>query len=63
MTSKIDGEQLFLDAFKITTMFRFKMVSSQLVIILDMIQLEKHYIYYLVDLLQVLKEKDNMGGI
>ncbi|MDE5587309.1 MAG: transcription-repair coupling factor, partial [Bacilli bacterium] len=58
MTMKIDGEQLFLDAFKITPMFRFKMTSSRLVIILDMIQLEKHYIYYLIDLLQVLKKKN-----
>ena len=58
MTMEIDGEQLFLDAFKITPMFRFKMTSSRLVIILDMIQLEKHYIYYLIDLLQVLKKKN-----
>ena len=58
MTMKIDGEQLFLDAFKITPMFRFKMTSSRLVVILDVIQLEKHYIYYLIDLLQVLKKKN-----
>lgn len=57
MTQQIDGEQLFLDAFKITPMFRFKMNSSKLAIILDLIQLEKHYIYYLVDLLRVLKRK------
>ena len=60
MTMEIDGEQLFLDAFKITPMFRFKMTSSRLVIILDMIQLEKHYIYYLIDLLQVLKKKNTI---
>lgn len=58
MTMEIDGEQLFLDAFKITPMFRFKMISSRLVVILDLIQLEKHYIYYLIDLLQVLKKKN-----
>lgn len=58
MTMKIDGEQLFLDAFKITPMFRFRMTSSRLVVILDLIQLEKHYIYYLIDLLQVLKKKN-----
>ncbi|MCI8575474.1 MAG: hypothetical protein HFI09_03295 [Bacilli bacterium] len=63
MTNQIDGEQLFLDAFKITTMFRFKMLSSKLVIILDLVQLEKHYIYYLVDLLQVLKKKEDVGDI
>lgn len=60
MTMEIDGEQLFLDAFKITPMFRFKMTSSRLVVILDLIQLEKHYIYYLIDLLQVLKKKESL---
>ena len=57
MTMQIDGEQLFLDAFKITPMFRFKMISSRLVVVLDLVQLEKHYIYYLIDLLKILKKK------
>jgi len=52
-TTKIDGEKLFVDAFHITPMFRFKMLSNQLIIILDTVKLEKHYIYYLVDLLLV----------
>ncbi len=52
ITKKIDGEKLFTDAFHITPMFRFKMVADQLILILDTIQLEKHYVYYLVELLQ-----------
>lgn len=56
ITSKIDGEQLFMDAFKITNMFRFKLMSERLIIILDTIKLEKHYIYYLVELLNKVKE-------
>ncbi|MDD6224496.1 MAG: transcription-repair coupling factor [bacterium] len=51
MTNRIDGEKLFVDAFKITSMFRFKLLHEQLIVILDTIKLEKHYIYYLVDLL------------
>ncbi len=54
-TAKIDGETLFVDAFHITPMFRFKMMHEQLIIILDTIKLEKHYIYYLVDLLNKIK--------
>ena len=56
-TTKIDGEKLFVDAFHITPMFRFKMLSNQLIIILDTVKLEKHYIYYLVDLLSKIELK------
>lgn len=56
-TTKIDGEKLFIDAFHITPMFRFKMLSNQLIIILDTVKLEKHYIYYLVDLLSKIELK------
>lgn len=58
MTAKVDGEELFMEAFKITTMFRFKMLHEQLIIILDTIKLDKHYIYYLVDLLSKIKIKE-----
>ena len=57
ITSKIDGEKLFMDAFSITPMFRFKMLQDRLIIILDTIKLEKHYIYYLVDLLSKIVSK------
>lgn len=57
MTSKIDGEKLFMDAFNITPMFRFKMLQDSLIIVLDTIKLEKHYIYYLVDLLCKIEKK------
>lgn len=58
MTTMIDGEKLFVDGFHITPMFRFKMMSNQLIIILDTIKLEKHYIYYLVDLLSKIEKKN-----
>ena len=55
VTSKIDGEKLFVDAFRITPMFRFKLLQEKLIIILDTIKLDKHYVYYLVDLLSNVK--------
>ncbi len=58
MTERIDGEKLFENAFHISTMFRFKLASDSLIIILDTIKLEKHYIYYLIDLLKALPIKD-----
>ena len=59
ITSKIDGEKLFVDAFKITPMFRFKMINERLIVVLDTIKLEKHYVYYLVELLNKIEIKDN----
>lgn len=51
-TKKIDGEKLFVEAFKVSNMFRFAMKNDCLALILDTIKLEKHYIYYLVEILQ-----------
>ncbi len=59
ITNKIDGEKLFVDAFSITPMFRFKMLHNRLIIILDTIKLEKHYIYYLVELLSKIDIKNS----
>ena len=56
-TSKIDGEKLFMDAFHVTPMFRFKMHSERLILILDTIKLDKHYVYYLVELLCKIETK------
>ena len=51
LIKKLDTEKLFVDAFNISNMFRFLSKGSNLIIILDIIKLEKHPIYYLVDLL------------
>ena len=58
MTMKIDGEKLFEDSFKISNMFRFKMMADRLIVVLDTIKLEKHYVYYLVELLDKLSLKE-----
>ena len=50
-TSKLNTEDLFMNAYQITPMFRFKSRESDLTIILDIVKLEKHPIYYLVALL------------
>ena len=51
ISSKIDGEQLFINAYKISNMFRFQMKHKCLIVILDTIKLEQHYIYLLIELL------------
>ena len=57
VVSKIDTEEIFMDAFEVTNMFRFKSKGTNLIIILDIIKLEKHPIYYLVDLLNKIDVK------
>ena len=48
---KVNGEKLFEDAYKISNMFRFMFKNNHLIIVLDILKLEEHYIYYLVQLL------------
>lgn len=54
-TESINGEQVFMEVNKLSRMFRFSMKLGCLVITLDTVKLEKHFIYYLIDLLNVLK--------
>lgn len=56
LTEKIHGDSLFLEVMKIHRKFRFAMKMKQVVITLDLINLEKHFIYYLIPLLQIIKK-------
>ena len=51
VVKNINVEELFTNAYLITPMFRFKSKGGDLTIILDIVKLEKHPIYYLVELL------------
>ena len=55
--SKLKGDQLFYDVSQISKMFRFSMRGKNLIITLDTIKLEKHFIYYLIDLLKVIQKQ------
>ena len=56
LTKKIDGELLFLDVISLTRKFRFSMKNEELTITLDIVGLDKHFIYYLIDMLDILKK-------
>ena len=56
LTSKIDGEILFFETTQLSRMFRFSMKFERLTITLDTIKLDKHFIYYLLDLLTIIKK-------
>lgn len=55
-TSKLDGEYLFMELNQISRMFRFSMKFGCLSIILDTVKLEKHSVYYLIELMEVLEK-------
>ena len=54
-TKTLNYEQIFLDAFKISRYFKFNYKNECLIIALELPKLEKHYVYYLIDLLKTIK--------
>ena len=54
ISNKIDGEKLFMDAYKISRMFRFNYKNGNISIILDTVKLENHFFVYLNNLLEVI---------
>lgn len=55
LSHNIKVDNLFLDVTKLSRMFRFTMRDKQLVIILDTVKLDKHFIYYLIDLMKLIE--------
>lgn len=53
ISNQIDGEKLFFSAYEISRYFRFSYVNNMIHVILDIIKLDKHFVYYLNDLLDV----------
>ena len=51
ISNTIKGDKLFLEAYSITPKFQFKYFNKRIIIILPINQLEKHFIYYIVELL------------
>lgn len=57
VVSKLKVDEVFMDSYNISPFFRFLSRGSNLVIILDIIKLEKHPIYYLTSLLDLVYRK------
>ena len=51
ISSKIDGEKLFYSAYEISKKFKLKNVNNKIHIILNLVNLEEHFVKYLIDLL------------
>ena len=52
----LDGDKLFVDVLSLNRNFRFSMKIGMITIELPINKLEKHYIYYLNDLLDIIKK-------
>ena len=54
---ELKGDQLFYEVTKLSKLFRFQMRGKNLMIILDTVKLEKHFIFYLIELLLIIKKQ------
>ena len=52
----INGDKLFVDVITLSRNFRFSMKNGMIIITLNIKNLDKHYIYYLNDLLDIIKK-------
>jgi len=56
MSSKIDGEKLFVYAYEICDKFKFSYKEKKIYINLEISKLEKHFLIYLIELLLKIKD-------
>ena len=54
-SQNINGEKLFMDAYHISPYFKFNYHNNCLGITLQIVKLSKHYVYYLIELLNTMK--------
>ena len=59
LIKKLNTDDLFMDVSSISRNFRFSMKLTNLVITLDIVNLDKHFIYYLLDLVDILEKSLN----
>ena len=52
----LDGQKLFIGVSRISRMFRFSKRGNNLIIILDIVKLDKHFVYYLIELFELIKK-------
>ena len=57
-SKKIDIEEFFVEACKITNMFRFEFSKDSLILVIETVKLEKHPIFYILAILNKIKYKD-----
>ena len=57
VSKKINGEELFMLSYEVSKRFKLSYKENKIHIILELVNLEKHFLLYLIELLQKLIEK------
>ena len=60
MSKRIDGEKLFYTAYEISSNFKLKLIEGKIHIILNLVNLEKHNVFYLIDLFNKIIDDNNI---
>ena len=60
ISKKIDGEKLFYTAYEVSNKFKLKNVNNKIHIILNLVNLEAHFIKYLIELLNRICIQNNL---
>jgi len=56
MTENLNVQNIFMDAMEIGRMFRFSMKQKRFIITLDTVTLDKHFIYYLIYMMEIISK-------
>ena len=62
LTEQLDVKEMFVNVSNLSRMFRFGTVFGKIKITLDIIKLDKHFIYYLIDLITEIKKAIKKPG-
>lgn len=60
MSKRLDGEKLFYTAYDVSKNFKLKSVDDKIHIIFNFVNLEKHNVFYLIDLFSKIIEDNNL---
>ena len=60
ISNKIDGEKLFYTAYEVSKNFKLKQVDGKIHIILSLVNLDKHNVFYLIDLFNKIISGNNL---
>ena len=56
MTERLNCQNIFMDAMELGKMFRFSLKMKRFIITLDTVTLDKHFIYYLIYMMEIISK-------
>ena len=58
-SKRVEGDRLFIDILSLSSQFRFSYKNDSIIIILQTTNLDKNYIYYLLELIEIIDKNIN----